>query len=424
MYRKQMNGNKFKNIHDQNLAHELTLSPAGKPEQNSDRKIILYNGYVYSPWESIYGGVVISAGIISSVFEGELPDKLTRNTAKIIDCKGNKILPGFIDLHLHGAKGFDFTLAAEQEISRAVHYHAAKGGTTALVPTIVSAPLSQIKQAAERIRRVRAKSCKPQILGVHLEGPFLNPLYKGAHSEEYLQHPRQEIVEDLAGSIGEDLAIVTLSPELPHALEAIAYLSRQGIVAALGHSGATVEEVQGAVDCGLRHAVHTYSAMRRFHHRSPGALGAVLTIDNISAEIIADGIHSEPAAVKLFFRAKPAGKTVLVTDALAVCGLPDRECKLGDKTIISKGGKALLQDGTLAGSILTMNRALEGAVKMTELGLTDVLPAATINPARTLGLTERKGSLEAGKDADITVLDADYNALLTVCRGNPVIPPQ
>jgi len=386
-------------------------------EHRRDQSFILYNGTVYTPWGKFHGGVTVRKGKIDAVFKGEPADMLAAKSEILVNCYEKSIVPGFIDLHVHGSKGFDFTLASTEEITRAVSFQAATGGTTALLPTIVSAPLNTIKRASEKIKQARIKISGPQILGVHLEGPFLNPRYKGAHSEEYLRHPEPKLIEDLAASLGEELSMITLSPELPYAIEAISYLSRQGIIVALGHSGATLEEVQKAVDCGLSHAVHTYSTMRRFHHRSPGALGAVLTMDEISAEIVADGVHIDPAAVKLFFRAKPPGQAILVTDALAVCGLTDGECMLGDKKIIKRAGKAFLENGTLAGSIITMNLAVAGAVKMSSLSLEKILPAATINPARVLGLDNCKGSLEKGKDADIVILDDDYRVISTICRG-------
>ncbi len=384
-------------------------------------RYVLYNGTVYTPWESFFGGIAVHGEAINLVFAGSLPENMARDGNLLIDCRGGRILPGFIDLHLHGARGHDFTLASPEGAIRAVSYHTAAGGTTTLMPTLVSAPLEQIKQAAAMFRQTRAKINAPYLAGIHLEGPFFNPWYRGAHPEAYLASPKPDLIEDLMASLGDVLGMVTISPELPRALEVIARLDYNGIVTAAGHSGATFEKIEEAAALGLRHVVHTYSAMRRFHHRSPGVLGAALTLDHLSAEIIADGIHTHPAAVKLFFRAKPANKTVLATDALAVCGLPESKCRLGEKTITNYEGKALLEDGTLAGSTLTMNRALAGAVKMADLPLEKALPAATINPARVLGLDHKKGSLEKGKDADITVIDARYNVMLTICQGKPFL---
>lgn len=269
-------------------------------------------------------------------------------------------------------------------------YHAAYGGTTALLPTIVSAPLAEMKAAVERIRQAGMNGRGPQIIGAHLEGPFINPLFKGAQPEQHLLDPDAALIDEILHALGDQPGMVTLAPELPHGLEAAEKFRRQGIVVTLGHSGATYEQVFEAIDRGLSHAVHTYSAMRGFHLRDPGTLGAVLTADDISAELIADGIHTAPAAVKLFFRAKPADKAVLVTDAIA-------------------------------GSTLTMNRALAGAVEMSAKNIEDVLPAATINPARVVGLAGQKGSLEEGKDADIVLVDPKFNVLLTICRGHPCV---
>ncbi len=390
-------------------------------KRNGPASFVLHNGTVYTPWEAFYGGIAVRDGKIVKVFAGSIPADTARNMNIHIDCRGGRILPGFVDLHLHGAIGFDFTLASTAEIIRAASYHAFAGGTTTFIPTLVSAPLDRIKQAGEKIRQARVKIKSPHLAGIHLEGPFFNPWYRGAHMEKYLKNPTPALIEDLLSSLGDILSLVTLAPELPHALDAINRLAQNGVVSAAGHSGATFEEIEEAAERGLSHVVHTYSAMRRFHHRSPGVLGAALTLDSLSAEIIADGVHTHPAAVKLFFRAKPPEKAILATDALAVCGLPDQECLLGDKLIINRGGKAFLEDGTLAGSILTMNKALAGAVGMSGLSLEKVLPAATINPARVLRLDKWKGSLEEGKDADITMIDAHYNVMLTVCRGRPFL---
>jgi len=410
--------------HGQNKQRSLAEEISAGLDRDKKNRFVLYNGKVYTPWEMFSGGVAVTGDKIDLVFAGDIPESLNRDGGKMIDCQGGMILPGFIDLHLHGAKGFDFTLASSEEITGAVSYHASVGGTTTLMPTLVSAPLDHIKQAGERIRKARSNTNAPYLAGVHLEGPFFNPWYRGAHMEKHLKNPEPGLIEDLLLSLGDILGMVTLSPELPHALDAINRLDKSGVITAAGHSGATFEEIEQAATCGLRHVVHTYSAMRRFHHRSPGVLGAALIMDDLSAEIIADGIHTHPAAVKLFFRAKPTAKAILATDALAVCGLPDQECRLGDKKIISRDGKAFLEDGTLAGSILTMNRALGGAVKMSGLNLEDVLPAATINPARVLGLEDKKGSLETGKDADITIIDACYSVMLTLCRGIPFQPQE
>lgn len=389
-------------------------------EKNHNLTLCLHGGTVYTPFDSFTGGVIVKNGQIEQVYRGNPPREKQKSALQVIDCAGKMILPGFIDLHLHGAAGFDFTLSSAAGALEATGYHALNGGTTALAPTLVSSPLHYMEKAADSIARARKAENGPEILGLHCEGPFLNPRYKGAHFEQYLQNPEPGHVKDLLAATGGHLALVTLSPELPGALKAIRRLVEAGVVTALGHSGASLEEVETAAACGLSHAVHTYSTMRRFHHRSPGALGAVLTMDNLSAEIIADGIHTHPAAVKLFFRAKPPEKAIIVTDALAVCGLSGEERLLGDKKIINTGGRALLEDGTIAGSILTMNRALAGAVKMSGLELKRVLPAATINPARVLQVDDRKGSLERGKDADITVIDADYKVFLTLCRGRIV----
>ena len=407
--------------HETRTGKTLAEEAAIITKSNVSGRYALYNGIVYTPWEKFYGGLIVNGTIIEQVFRGNIPEAFTGESIKKLNCHDALIIPGLVDLHLHGAKGFDFTVASTEEIVQAINYHASHGGTTTLLPTLVSAPLEQIKKAVTRIRKARLKLDGPCLSGVHIEGPFLNPRYKGAHMEAYLKNPAPAIIEDIISSMGDILNMVTLSPELPHALAAITRLTDNGIIAAAGHSGATFEKTEEAISYGLKHVVHTFSAMRRFHHRSPGILGAALTLDNLSSEIIADGVHTHRAAVKLLFQVKPPAKVILVTDALAVCGLPDQICQLGDKKIISQGGKAFLEDGTLAGSILTMNRALAGAFNMSGLSLERILPAATINPARLLGISNYTGSLERGKKADITIINNSFEVLLTIAQGKPLL---
>ena len=288
------------------------------------------------------------------------------------------------------------------------------------MPTLLTGSLPRLKGAGAVIRTARLSFSAPEILGIHLEGPFLNPAYRGAHPAEKLRLPSPELVEEIAASAGAGLVMMTLAPELPGGMDAVSYLHRNGIVAALGHSGAAFEQVRDAAERGLSHAVHTYSAMGGFHHRAPGTLGAVLSLDRISAELIADGVHTHPAAARILFRVKGPGRVVLVTDASPAAGLDDGDYTLGGQKVLLREGRSLLPDGTLAGSTLTMNRAVAGAAAMASLTLAEALAAATVNPARVLGIDGRKGSLEEGKDADLVVMDHSFAVLLTMCRGRVI----
>lgn len=311
----------------------------------------------------------------------------------------------------------DFNDASAIEVIQAANFHAVRGGTTALLPAVMTDTWARMKSALEVISRARRHISAPEILGVHLEGPFISPAYKGAHLRENLLLPLPGLLEEICETAGSDLTMITLAPELPGGLEAVSFFARQGVVAALGHSGAAYEQVREAASRGISHAIHAYSGMAGFHHRRPGALGAVLTLDELSAELIADGIHTHPAAVKLLCRAKGPDRVVLVTDASPAAGLAEGEITLGGQKVLVREGASRLADGTLAGSTLTMNRALEGAVKMAGIPIEEAVAAVTINPSRVLGLEARKGSLVVGKDADVVVLNRSFTVLLTVSRG-------
>jgi N-acetylglucosamine-6-phosphate deacetylase len=389
-------------------------------DHENGQAAVVYNGEVFTPRRRFRGGVVIRDGRISALFRGAPPAGSASRRVKRYDARGNYIVPGFIDMHLHGGGGIDFNRAAPSDLAKAAFFHASAGGTTALLPALLTDALPRLKAAAAAIGRARREAAGPEILGLHLEGPFLNPQFKGAHPEEHLLLPERRSLEELAGAAGSSLVMVTLAPELEGGLEAVSYFNALGVIVALGHSGAGFERVCAAAERGLRHAVHTYSAMAGFHHREPGALGAVLSLDGISAELIADGVHAHPAAAKILFRAKGPDGVVLITDASPAAGMGEGEYVFGRRKIVVKQGRPLLPDGTLAGSTLTMNRAVALAAGMASLPLEEALAAATVNPARVLGLQARKGSLEPGKDADVVVMDASCNVLLTLCRGREI----
>jgi N-acetylglucosamine-6-phosphate deacetylase len=389
-------------------------------KQENGPAAVVYNGEVLTPRRRLRGGVFIRGGRIAALFEGAPPPGGAACGARLYDARGNYIIPGFIDMHLHGGSGVDFNRASAAGLAEAAQYHAAAGGTTALLPSLLTDSLPRLKEAAAVISRARRDCPGPEILGIHLEGPFLNPAFKGAHPAQHLLDPERRHLEALAGAAVGELVMLTLAPELPGGMEAVSFFARRGVVVALGHSGATYEQVREAAGRGLRHAVHTYSAMAGFHHRAPGALGAVLSLDGVSAELIADGAHTHPAAAKILFRAKGSDQVVLVTDASPAVGLGDGECLLGGRRVLIEKGQSFLPDGTLAGSTLTMNRAVAGAAEMASLPLEEALAAATVNPARVLGLSGRKGSLEQGKDADVVVMNRSFEVLLTLCRGREV----
>jgi N-acetylglucosamine-6-phosphate deacetylase len=301
------------------------------------------------------------------------------------------------------------------DAAAAARFHA-RHGTTGLLATTLSAPRGALLAAVRRI--AVAMEHEPIILGAHLEGPWLNPKRRGAQAAEHLRAPDPDELEALfaAGPV----RMVSLAPELPGALGLIRAVSDAGAVPALAHTDATYDEATAAIDAGARHALHVFNGMRPLHHREPGVLGAVLDCDEVTCELIADGHHVHPAAMRILHRAKGTAGTVLVTDAIEAAGLADGPYRLGSTPVHVTGGRALTPDGVLAGSTLTMDAAVRHAHRLLRVPIGEALALATTTPARVLGLEHRKGRIAPGFDADMVVLDDDLRALATFAGGRRV----
>jgi N-acetylglucosamine-6-phosphate deacetylase len=254
-------------------------------------------------------------------------------------------------------------------------------------------------------------------LGIHLEGPFIAEAHKGAQPKEYVASPDARVFDEYNEASGNSIKIVTLAPEVEGACELISHLAEKGIVASIGHTGAKCADIEKALACGASNVTHTYNAQSALHHREIGTVGSAMLFDGLSCEIIADTIHVSVPAIKLMAKCKPHDKLVLITDAMRAKGLADGESELGGQKVFVKNGEARLADGTLAGSVLRMNRAVENMVKKVGLTLADACDLASANPAKVLGIYEETGSIREGKRADFTVLDGDFNVLYTVCGG-------
>jgi N-acetylglucosamine-6-phosphate deacetylase len=320
------------------------------------------------------------------------------------DLTGHLVVPGFIDLHVHGGDGGDFM---GEDIAAAVAYHA-RHGTTRLLATTVTAPPDALLDAVRTI----AASGDPRILGIHLEGPWLSDRRRGAQDPAALRAPDPRELEALLGA--GPVRLVTLAPELPGALDLVARVVGAGAVASLGHTDATYDEAIAAIDAGARHATHTFNGMRELHHREPGVVGAVLDRDEVTCELIADGHHLHPAVVRLVTRAKRPERVTFVTDAIDAAGRPDGDYRLGAVPVTVRGGRATTGDGHLAGSTLTLDIAVRNAVAW-GIPLPDALAMASTVPAGVLGL--RKGRIAPGYDADLTILDADLRPVGTLVAG-------
>lgn len=323
------------------------------------------------------------------------------------------VSPGFVDLHVHGGGGASFDAGTAEAGAAVAAAHLAHGTTSMAASLVTDTP----ERMSTAVRELALLVDDGVLAGVHLEGPWLSPQRSGAHQPGSLTHPEPAAVEALLTAGGGAVRMVTLAPELPGGVEAVRLLADAGVVAAVGHTDATYDETRAAIDAGARVGTHLFNAMRPLHHREPGAVGALLDAA-VDVELVADGVHLHPAVLRTAFAAKP-GRCILVTDAMAAAGGPDGDYRLGPMEIEVRDGVARLAsatgDGSIAGSTLTMDAAVRYAVRAAGLPLLDVVHAASTAPAAAWGLTD-VGALEAGRRADLVVLDAALE-VVRVMRG-------
>lgn len=342
-------------------------------------------------------------------------DKITE---ELFSLKDAVVVPGFIDEHIHGAKGsdaMDGTTDALSTIANAI----ASEGTTGFLATTMTQSVENINKAMRAVKEYKksAHDDGAEVLGIHLEGPFISVKHVGAQPLEHVQAPSVETFESYNKESGNNIKLVTLAPEVDGADELIKHLKKNGIVASIGHTDATYEDVKKAMESGATNITHTFNAQKPLHHREIGTVGSALLFDELNCEAICDTIHLSVPAIKLLIKNKPHDKFTLITDAMRAKHLPEGVSELGGQTVYVKNGEARLKDGTLAGSILKMNDAVKNLVLKCDVPFTDAIDFATANPAKNLGLFDKKGSIKEGKDADVTVLDGEFNVLLTVRAG-------
>lgn len=327
------------------------------------------------------------------------------------------LVPGFIDIHVHGAKGIDVmdgTVEALQEMSEAL----AAEGVTGFLATTTSAPDAVLEKTLKTIPKAMNSQKGAALLGIHLEGPFLAPAKLGAHHSAHLRDIDETLIEHWQALSQGQIKIVTLAPELPGAIPCIKTLHQMGIIVSIGHTDATYEQTHTAIEAGAKQATHLFNAMRGIHQREPGAVTALLLANDVTAEIIVDRFHLHPAIVDLAFRLKGKNKLVLVTDAMRAKCLGDGQYELGGQKVLVTQGKATLENGTLAGSTLRMPQAIQHMVQFTGCSLIDAVNMATVNPAHVLGLGLHKGHIAIGMDADLVILDKEGEVQLTMREGS------
>lgn len=381
--------------------------------------LLIDNGTLIKDTLLANGAVVVLNGKIAYVGkQSELPQEVNGvdiNTLTRIDAKGGYISPGLIDCHIHGSAGSDSMEGTEQAIRNIAQY-SAQCGATGFLPSTVTASPESTRRVAEVVANYTEDNKGAKVLGVHLEGPYINHVMKGAQYGEEIRQADLEELANLYEILGDKLRLVTLAPEIPNSREAIDWLRERKVTISTGHTNATFEETMAAFDQGVTHVTHTYNGMRGLHHREPGVVGAALVASDVYAELIADGIHVHPGAMRLLFKAKGVDRVILVTDSVQAAGLPDGEYMLGDLQIFVKNGTARLPQGSLAGSTLGMIDAVKNMVSMVDATLPQAIQMASLNPARNLGLVN-KGKLAVGYDADIILLSPDLDVQATIVEG-------
>jgi N-acetylglucosamine-6-phosphate deacetylase len=360
--------------------------------------------------------VVIEDGLIRSIATRDSAEAPAN--APALDFPGATLGPAFFDVHIHGAAGHDIMEATPEALDAMGDFLASRG-TANFLATTVTAPLDITLGALDGLANQMVKLSQPgraRALGIHLEGPFLSHEKRGVHPPEHLLAPSAETFDRLIDAAHGHVRLMTLAPELPGAAELAAHATARGVRVSLGHSNATAAETAAAIDSGAVSATHTFNAMRPLDHREPGILGAVLTNDALYAELICDGIHTRPEIVQLWWKSKGAERGILVTDAMSATGMPDGEYQLGELSVQVRDGRAMAR-GVLAGSVLTLDRALANFVAFTGAPVEQALPLLSLNPAAMTGLSHRAGAISVGKSANIVAIDQQGSLVASIIGG-------
>ncbi len=372
------------------------------------------------------GYVVMEDGKITAAGEMErFSPALDKEEAISFSGRKMKAIPGFIDLHIHGADGADAMDATPEALGKIAKALPAEG-TTSFLATTMTGSAAAIENALENAADFieGGDTDGAEALGIHLEGPFISPKRAGAQHPGNITKPDKEQFKKWQEKARGHIRLVTMAPEEEGGLELASYLKETGVIASIGHSDATYEQAVEGIKAGISHATHLFNGMRGLHHREPGVAGTVLLHDEVKAEIIADGIHVRPEMVKLAYKNKTRDGLILITDAMRAKCLGTGRYDLGGQEVTVDEKQATLADGTLAGSILKLKDAAANVMAYTGCALEDIIQMASVNPARQLGVSDRKGSIASGKDADITILDEHHDVAMVFCRGRLVFEKQ
>ncbi|MFA5881499.1 MAG: N-acetylglucosamine-6-phosphate deacetylase [Eubacteriales bacterium] len=384
-----------------------------------EKRKMLLKGHIISPIDSGEGKDILEIDGRSVTFIGPSGTLFPGSEHQIFDFGVNYICPGFINLHVHGSGGVDVmdnSYHALDWMSRAL----AEGGTTSFLATTMSAPRQELLEVVRTIANTGLRGTKgAQVIGAHLEGPFLNPGKKGAHKEEDLRPPDINEFKEYIDAGNGAVKMVTVAPELPDIIPVIKFARSRGVVVSLGHSVASIAQVDEAFAAGLSHVTHAFNAMGGLHHRDLGTTGAIMSMKQLTADVIPDGLHVHPSVIKILVQAKGIDRVCAITDCIRAGGMGNGIFEFGGRKVIVRDGAARLADGTISGSVISMAEAVKTIVEKVGLSLNEAVKMASANPAGILGLNS-KGVLMPGKDADVVVLDRNFRVLMTIVAGKIV----
>ncbi|MGA5564934.1 N-acetylglucosamine-6-phosphate deacetylase [Streptomyces platensis] len=368
------------------------------------------------------GRITVEGGRIGDVHSRDL-DLAEGAAGRVVDLSGHLIVPGFVDMHVHGGGGGSFSSADPEECMTVVETHR-RHGTTSMVASTVTGELPDLaRQAAVLAELVQ----QGELAGIHFEGPFISPHRCGAHQPELLRDPDPADVRKLLDAAHGTASMMTVAPELPGGLESVRLLADAGVIAALGHTDSSYDATREAIDAGATVATHLFNAMPALGHRAPGPVAALLEDERITVELINDGTHLHPAVLQLAVREAGDGRVAFITDAMGAAGMNDGRYPLGPMQVEVRDGVARISEGPTAGSIagstLTLDRAFQRAVTLDGLTIDQAVQALSATPARLLGIDDRTGAVQTGKDADLVVLDAAYDVMGVMRRGEWLVRP-
>jgi N-acetylglucosamine-6-phosphate deacetylase len=376
-------------------------------------------GNVILPDRILIKGIVLVEGKrISGVYSQK--DKFSDKEADLYDFADNFISPGLIDMHIHGALGKD-VMDCEIESLKKIAFHLSKCGVTGFMSTTASSSLRSLLEAVETIQRTEKSQLPSEPLGIYVEGPFLNIKRKGAQDPSFIRGMNEDEIHHIIKAVKGLKTIISMAPEVNDNMNFINTLKENGMTVAIGHSDATYQQAIESFEKGITHATHLFNAMSGYHHREPGVVGAVFDSPEVTAEIIADGIHLHPSALRLVFSRKGTDKICLITDSIKAAGMGDGILSMGNLKIEVKGNEArLAESNVLAGSVLTLNRAVKNALEWIGVPVNQAVNMASLNPARVLGLDKEMGSIQDGKYANLAIFDRHFNVVETVLKGKSV----